>query len=463
MPELTHAQRVQILCALQKGEGEECTPEEVHALLCRELAQPDDVLDTQLIDACCLLLCTLHGRDDLCAAQTPERTWTPPGQRPFKDPSFFPSVARRAARFAVRVAAVAACITVLALFVDFEKTRRFIRIDQSEDEQQALVGFGQKEDGVIPHADANDTDLFDSVYTAVSLDDLWAHAGYTLPLPGALPADMQAVRAYIVPFGSVDVIHVLYEGAQDAALCVDYWYDASRENLLLGYERWTQRRDTVLANGQSVLRFPDMEGPEKRRGVFIRPHITCSLEAKGMSEASFVAALESMDVIERGDPPASVTALASDPLAGQPRVTDLSTPILHFYTLADMDACTRMAFPMPAYIPDGVTFDQGHYMHNTDMDAVSLRYEGEGDAYLSIDYDVYNAVTDYAVMGYEQNEEGRRVLLGNGLEAYIAYNYDIVFALITGKRSTLSIHLGGYDEATLLQMLHSLPALPSGF
>lgn len=459
---LSDPDRARIAAALQTDPAAALDSSEVEALLACELKKAEADMDTALIDACCAALCEMHGR---AVSDAPEPLPPALRTRMRRTPSLHATLHRKSVRFTLRAAAAAACVTLVLFGADVLVSRRALRITQSGDTQQALVDFPQSAGKTVTHADANAANPFERVYLAPSLDTLWQRAGYTLPLPEALPAGMQAVRAYLLPMGSVDMITVSYADGLGARVCVQYWYDKTRESVLLGYESWPDREDALLPSGNTVLRFPKTDAESGLlNAAFIAPHLTCAIEAETISEADFSALLASFGVMEASAPPDAAQTAPDSPLSSQEPVTEYATPQLRFYSLADMTECVRMDVPLPERIPEGLAFSQGTYMHDDDWDVVNLRYEGADGRRLIYNYEIYGpAVAGGMCMGVEQNEEGRYVALPNGREAYIAWNMDTPFGLITGERSMISVHLTGGDEQALLDVLSAIPALPADF
>ena len=450
-------ERRRLASALAADGKEEITAQEIKTLLARELEKDEAHMDAELVDACCAALCELNGREQLCA-DTPEEMPASLRRRLRRIP-----IRRRAVRLGVRAIAAAACVTLVLFAADVWRSHRLLRITQSPDEQQAMVDF-QKRGGseTVSHAGANADNPFDRIYLAPSLDALWQYAGYTLPLPETLPAGLRAVRAYMLPISSVDMITVRYENDDGAYATVQYWYDESREQVLLGYEQWYDRMDVPLESGNTVMRFPETDASSGvLHAAFVATHLTCALESEHLTETDFAALLESMGAMEASAPPVTARSDADDPLAHQARVTEYAPPQLHFYDLADMEACVRRQVPLPEDIPGELSFVYGTYLLSDTHEMIHLTFETGDGRDMGYSYDVYGS--DAINIGVEQNEEGRFVTLSNGVQAYIACNVDRPFGLITGQHSMVSVYFTGYDEQTLLCVMDSIANLPADF
>lgn len=450
-------ERKRIVAALAAGGREEIAVQEIKTLLAREMEKDEAHMDTELVDACCAALCEINGREQLCT-DTPEEMPASLRRRLHRIP-----IRRRTVRLGVRAIAAAACVTLFLFAADVWRSQRLLRITQSPDEQQAMVDF-QKRGGseTVSRAGANEDSPFDRIYLAPSLDALWQYAGYALPLPETLPSGMRAVQAYMLPISSVDMITVRYENGDGASVKLEYWYDETREQVLLGYEQWSDRTDVPLESGNTVMRFPETDArSDVLHAAFVAPHLTCALESEGLAEAEFAALLESMGVMEASAPPVTARSDADDPLACQERVTEYAPPQLHFYDLADMEACVRREVPLPENIPEELAFVSGTYLLSDTHEMIHLTFETGDGRDMGYAYDVYGS--DEINIGVEQNEEGRFVALSSGVQAYIACNVDRPFGLITGQHSMISVYFTGYDEQTLLSVLDSITQLPVDF
>ena len=139
--------------ALKKASREELTASEIEALIDREMEKDEAQMDTEWIDACCRLLCQMHGRDELCA---PVRETLPPAlSARLRPPRSF---LRHALRFAARTAVAAVFLTAALMGMDMRVDRPRVSLTQSDDEQQAIVSL-QPGGDVITHADTNGEDL----------------------------------------------------------------------------------------------------------------------------------------------------------------------------------------------------------------------------------------------------------------------------------------------------------------
>lgn len=422
-----------------------------------ELEKPEDEMDTQLIDTCCEALEALYAHENAAPdEEMPLSLW-----RKIRKGA----LPGRIAQMGLRAAAAAACVMLLLFGADVMLDRRTLQISQSADQQQALVALEKKRAGdMVSRADANAENAFDRIYLAPSIDALWMHAGYALPLPKTLPEGMECVQAYLMPMHSMDMLTVVYEEKSGARVKIDYWYDDTRENVLLGYENWPGKEEIALESGNTVLRFAQLEEEiGVLQAAFIAPHLTCAVTGENVSEADFAALLSSMGAMEKSAPPLEI-GKAEHALVNQPAVTEYAAPQLHFYTMEDMTDCVRMDVPLPAYVPEAFALSRGVYVIDDDWESVTLRMGASDGEWMIYEYSRYS--TDMAEgmnMSVEQNEEGRRITLDSGRQAYLSSNMDVLFALVPGGRSMISVHLKGCDEQTLLRVLQSLPALPADF
>lgn len=450
-----------VMAGLERDADVQLDARQIQEILSQEMEKSDTQMDTALIDACCEALDALSGRGEADDAAPDMPLSLRRRLRQERTPG------ARMGRLALRAAAVAACVMLVLFGADVTLNRRAVQIAQSDDQQQALISFGEKSAGsaMVQHADANADNAFERVYLAPSLPMLWHTAGYTLPLPEELPEEMTCVQAYLLPMGSVDMITVVYAGGHEARVKVQYWTDDTRERVLLGYEKWPDRTEVRLKNGGTVLRFPRTDqNSGQLNAAFIAPHMTCAVTGENISEAEFAVALDSMSEMKKSAPPQDAYFDPQGPLALQENVTEYAPPQLHFYSREEMASCVRMEVPLPEYLPEGLDMTHGEYVPDDDWESVIIRAQDGQGGFMIYQYEVYGPdMADGLNMGVEQNEEGRRVTLQNGREAYIACNVDVHFGILAGESSMISVHLSGYDEKELMNILESIGAMPDTF
>ena len=128
------------------------------------------------------------------------------------------------------------------------------------------------------------------------------------------------------------------------------------------------------------------------------------------------------------------------------------------WTVYDLDSLyQRLGYklPLPGWMPEDVSLKEIDGYREKAYDAVDIRYVGDGDKLIIASYyKYYNA--DYVTVSFEQDEEGKKIKIENGEQAYVASNMGVYWGLLTRGNMQIQVSCRGYDRETLMQILNSI-------
>ncbi len=128
------------------------------------------------------------------------------------------------------------------------------------------------------------------------------------------------------------------------------------------------------------------------------------------------------------------------------------------WTVYDLDSLVqRLGYQLPLmeWMPEDVSLREIDGYREKAYDAVDIRYVGDGDKLIIASYyKYYNA--DYVTVSFEQDEEGKKIKIENGEQAYVASNMGVYWGLLTRGNMQIQISCRGYDRETLMQILNSI-------